>query len=216
MVKITSAITIERLILAQLLYLYVNSVTFEVNSDNMDESNSLQLLNLNLNGDDWDKFGLFYDMIIEDEREALMDENENDLNLVSQVLPVIVLQQNPDMIEQATMAYLKLLERRRAQKLFNEVYNERRTVIMQQLERGENIYDRMEVIPAFVKRQPVRRCGTLLIKHIQKVCNGCLRSSTDSNTMVMTKRISTESRNRLKRGKPSAIRYKISSYGLRV
>jgi len=76
------------------------------------------------------------------------------------------------------MAYLKLLERRRAQKLFNEVYNERRTVIMQQLERGENIYDRMEVIPAFVKRQPVRRCGTLLIKHIQKVCNGCLRSST--------------------------------------
>jgi len=26
--------------------------------------------------------------------------SENDLNLVSQVLPVIVLQQNPDMIEQ--------------------------------------------------------------------------------------------------------------------
>uniref|UniRef100_A0A915LP54 Uncharacterized protein n=1 Tax=Meloidogyne javanica TaxID=6303 RepID=A0A915LP54_MELJA len=66
----------------------------------MDESNSLQLLNLNLNSDDWDNSGLFYDMIIEDERGALMDENENDLNLVSQVLPVIVLQQNPDMIEQ--------------------------------------------------------------------------------------------------------------------
>ncbi|CAK5126399.1 unnamed protein product [Meloidogyne enterolobii] len=61
------------------------------------------------------------------------------------------------------------------------------------------IYHRMDVIPAFVKRQPVRRCGTLLIKHIQKVCNGCLRSSTDSNPMVMTKRISAESRNRLKR-----------------
>nr|CAD2166046.1 unnamed protein product [Meloidogyne enterolobii] len=125
--------------------------------------------------------------------------SENDHNLISQVLPVIVLQQNPDMIEQATMAYLKLLERQRAQKLFNEVYNERRTMIMQQLERGEKIYNRMDVIPAFVKRQPVRRCGTLLIKHIQKVCNGCLRSSTDSNPMVMTKRISAESRNRLKR-----------------
>jgi len=74
MVKITAAITIEKLILAQLLYFYVNSFTFEVDSDNMDESNSLQLLNLNLNSDDWDNSGLFYDMIIEYERGVLMDE----------------------------------------------------------------------------------------------------------------------------------------------
>ncbi|CAK5126404.1 unnamed protein product [Meloidogyne enterolobii] len=44
------------------------------------------------------------------------------------------------MIEQATMAYLKLLERHQAQKIFNEIYNERRTMIMQQLEKGEKIY----------------------------------------------------------------------------
>ena len=59
------------------------------------------------------------------------------------------------------------------------------------------------LIKAPKKRQPVRRCGTLLIKHIQTVCNGCLRSATDADPIMMSKRGGgsemLEARNRWKR-----------------
>jgi hypothetical protein len=38
--------------------------------------------------------------------------------------------------------------------------------------------------PNKTKRGPVRRCGTLLIKHIQTVCNGCLRSASGKKTVT--------------------------------
>jgi len=34
------------------------------------------------------------------------------------------------------------------------------------------------LLKAPAKKAPIRRCGTLLIKHIQTVCNGCLRSGS--------------------------------------
>jgi hypothetical protein len=49
-------------------------------------------------------------------------------------------------------------------------------------ERGNSIGS---FLKAPAKKAPIRRCGTLLIKHIQTVCNGCLRSGSGIENLIL-------------------------------
>uniref|UniRef100_A0A1I8BPK3 Secreted protein n=1 Tax=Meloidogyne hapla TaxID=6305 RepID=A0A1I8BPK3_MELHA len=186
MVNITATFSIERLVLTHLLCFCFHSVSFEVNSDNMDELRLLQSLTLNFVGDAWSKAGLLNDFILDTEQDESIDVNARVKKLMSTELPLMILQLNSDNHKKDTTTSFKLLERQRVLKLFNEIYNDKTAMIMEQLKRAKNIHNGIELLPALVKRQPVRRCGTLLIKHIQKVCNGCLRSATDAGFSKIT------------------------------
>ncbi|KAF7632087.1 hypothetical protein Mgra_00008534 [Meloidogyne graminicola] len=188
MLLITTSIFIERLLLSQLLFFFVHygaSKTRETYN-----FGSLHPANINSIWDNNEQ-QLQFGIILKTGKNLPVETKEWKYIIIPrpQLIDLSLYVFN---YQQAISSSYKTLDRRRVLKLFNEIYHDRNSDV-EELLKGNFLPNRIELMPTPKKRQ-VRRCGTVLIKHIQKVCNGCLRSSSDSNPMIMSKRVETITR----------------------
>ncbi|KAF7635424.1 hypothetical protein Mgra_00005243 [Meloidogyne graminicola] len=189
MLLITTSIFIERLLLSQLLFFFVHYGA----SKTRETYNFGSLHPANVINSIWDnnEQQLQFGIILKTGKNLPVETKEWKYIIIPrpQLIDLSLYVFN---YQQAISSSYKTLDRRRVLKLFNEIYHDRNSDV-EELLKGNFLPNRIELMPTPKKRQ-VRRCGTVLIKHIQKVCNGCLRSSSDSNPMIMSKRVGTITR----------------------